>query len=45
MSIVMHVRRDIRYMFVTWYFIYLFSMINYECKHYSSLRRYKSKAL
>lgn len=41
----MHVHRDIRHMFVTWYFINLFLMINYECKHYSSFRRYKSKSV
>lgn len=39
----MHVHRDIRHMFVTWYFINLFLMMNYECKHYSSFKRYKSK--
>lgn len=38
LSVVMHVYRYTctRHMFVSWYFINLFLMINYECKHYSS---------
>lgn len=36
-----NVYRDILHMFVT--FINLFLMMNYECKHYSSFKRYKSK--
>lgn len=40
-----NVYRDILHMFVTWYmyFINLFLMMSYECKHYSSFKRYKSK--